>query len=239
MANAHSFKPEGLAGLPEPYYHDEEAGITIYCGDCRDILPHLPKVDLVLTDPPYGIGYTPQKHNSRNSVGPRRFGAEHKLHGDTGKLDFDPTPVLEAFPGAGQVWWGANCYATALPRSRGWLVWYKADGMEATDFGHAELAWTNVDMPIRGRNQLWMGMCKKQSDGPSVHPTQKPVAVMTWCLSFFPEAQTIIDPYMGSGTTLVAAKMLGKRAIGIEIERSYCDIAIERLAQGNLFGGGQ
>ena len=86
-------------------------------------------------------------------------------------------------------------------------------------------------MPIRGKNYLWMGMCKAGERTRSVHPTQKPLAIMKWSLSFFPDAKIILDPFMGSGTTLVAAKDLGRRAIGIEIEEKYCEIAARRLSQ--------
>ena len=213
----------------KPYY--EHAGITIYHGDCREILPTLPKVDLVLTDPPYGIGYKPQKHNSKKSFGNRNFCATDKLYGDSGKLDFNPKDIYLMFKNINQVWWGANNYADSLPRSRGWLVWYKADGMEKTDFSHAELAWTSLNMPIRGKNYLWMGMCKTGEHERALHPTQKPLAVMKWCLSFFNEAKIILDPFMGSGTTLRAAKDLGRKAIGIEIEEKYCEIAAKRLSQ--------
>jgi len=101
-----------------PYYQDK--WVTIYHGDCREILPQLDvKVDLVLTDPPYGIGYKPQKHNSKTSWGDRTFCATDQLTGDTGKLDFDPTSIYEQFSYADQIWWGANNYADGLPRSRG------------------------------------------------------------------------------------------------------------------------
>ena len=212
-----------------PYY--EDGSVTIYHGNCHEILPTLPKVDLVLTDPPYGIGYKPQKHNSRKSMGNRNFCATDQLTGDTGKLDFDPTIIHQHFKEIPQVWWGANNYADSLPRSRGWLVWYKADGMEATDFSHAELAWTSLNMPIRGKNYLWMGMCKAGEHQRAQHPTQKPLCVMTWCISFFPNAMTIFDPFMGSGTTLRAAKDLGRKAIGIEIEEKYCEVAAKRMLQ--------
>ena len=92
----------------------------------------------------------------------------------------------------------------------------------------AELAWTNFDMPCKAID-LPVG---KHDTG---HPTQKPLALMRWCLSFVPDATTILDPFMGSGTTLVAAKLEGRRAIGIEISEKYCEIAAERLRQGVLF----
>jgi DNA modification methylase len=218
----------------DKYLYYSEDSIVLYCCDCREILPKLPKVDLVLTDPPYGIGYKPQKHNSRRSMGDRNFCATDQLTGDTGLLDFDARPIYEQFKASGQVWWGANNYADSLPRSRGWLVWYKADGMEKTDFSHADMAWTNRDMPIRGRNYLWMGMCKAGEKERAQHPTQKPVNIMQWSISFFPGCRTILDPFSGSGTTLVAAKHLGRRAIGIEIEEKYCAITKRRLGQGVL-----
>lgn len=213
----------------KPYY--EHGGVMIFNCDNREILSELEEVDCLITDPPYGIGYKPQKHNSKRSMGNRNFCATDQLIGDTGNLDFDASTIYEQFKNCGQVWWGANNYADSLPRSRGWLVWYKADGMERTDFGHAELAWTSLDMPIRGKNYLWMGMCKKGEHTRAVHPTQKPVAIMVWCLSFFPDAHTILDPFMGSGTTLLAAKQLGRKAIGIEIEERYAEIAAKRLSQ--------
>jgi len=215
----------------KPYY--DQDGITIYLGDCRDVLPLIPagSIDLVLTDPPYGIGYKPQKHNSKTSWGDRTFCATDMLIGDTGNLDFDASAIHHQFKDVAQVWWGANNYADSLPRSRGWLVWFKARGMERTDFSHAELAWTSRNMPIRVLDYLWQGAMKDGERNRSTHPTQKPMAVLNWCLSFFPDAKTILDPFLGSGTTLVCAKKLGRKAIGIEIEEKYCQIAVERLRQ--------
>ena len=224
---------EIIGKLPKPYYKDESADIAIYCGDCRELLPLIPdkSIDLVLTDPPYGIGYKPQKHNSKTSWGDRTFCATDQLMGDTGNLDFDARPIYERFRSAEQIWWGANNYADSLPRSRGWLVWFKARGMTGTDFSHAELAWTSKNMPIRLLDYLWQGAMKDGERKRSCHPTQKPVAVMNWCLSFFPEAMMILDPFLGSGTTAYCVKKLGRACIGIEIEEKYCEIAVKRLSQ--------
>ena len=227
---------EIISRLPKPYYRDNQSDIVIYCSDNRLILPLIPdkSIDLVLTDPPYGIGYKPQKHNSKTSWGNRNFCATDMLVGDTGNLDFNPIDINHQFSYADQIWWGANNYADGLPRSRGWLVWYKARGMEDTDFSHAELAWTNKNMPIKLLDYLWQGAMKDGERERSQHPTQKPVRIMEWCLSFYPDAVTILDPFLGSGTTLVAAKKLGRKAIGIEIEERYAAIAAKRLAQGVL-----
>ncbi len=137
--------------LPDKNVYYQDDAVIIYCSDCRLVLPLIPdkSIDLVLTDPPYGIGYKPQKHNSKTSWGDRTFCATDMLVGDTGNLDFDASEIYQQFKDADQVWWGANNYADSLPRSRGWLVWFKARGMEGTDFSHAELAWTSRNMPIR------------------------------------------------------------------------------------------
>lgn len=219
--------------LPEPYY--EKDGITIFCADCREILPYLPKVDLVLTDPPYGVSLnTAYKSSQRGSLAgcndyPPVFGDDKP---------FDPSPLL-GFERA--IIWGANYFASRLPDEGQWLVWDKRDGVGFNDQADCELAWTRGTPGTVPRiyRHRWNGMIKAtERDERRCHPTQKPVDVMGWCLSFFPDAQTILDPFMGSGTTLVAAKQLGRKAIGIEIEEKYCKIAVERLAQGVMdFGG--
>ncbi len=208
-----------------PYY--DEDGITIYHGDCRDILPHLPKVDLMLTDPPYGIDYVSHHANSLEYM---------RIVGD--KADFDPAPFL-SFDNA--IMWGGNNYADKLPIG-GWICWDKrlseaADKILGSPF---ELAWCSHRKLFRIVRLLHGGA--KNADAPNgdvanaprYHPTQKPIKLMMACLSYFPKAQTILDPFMGSGTTLRAAKDLGRKAIGIEIEEKYCEIAVKRLAQGVL-----
>lgn len=208
--------------LPTPFY--DEDGITIYHGDCRDILPLLPKVDLVLTDPPYGIGYENYHPNSIN------YG---KIIGD--QLTFDPSFLIGFDP---CIIWGGNNFADQLPIG-GWICWDKrcseqADKMLGSPF---ELAWCskrNLFKMVR----LQHGGAKNAdarngevANQARFHPTQKPIRLMTACVSYFPNTKTILDPFMGSGTTLRAAKDLGRRAIGIEISREYCEIAVERLRQ--------
>lgn len=210
--------------LPKPYY--EHAGITIYHADCRDILPHLPKVDLVLTDPPYGIGESAGKNKSRSKVAIAR---------DYGNLSWDDAPICQSIInqlisfGKKAVVWGGHYYA--LPPSPSWLVW---DKRNTGDFADCELAWSNHGMAVRKIEHLWNGMIRQDQEQ-RYHPTQKPLKVMSWCLSFFPNAESVLDPFMGSGTTLVAAKLQGKRAIGIEREEKYCEIAVQRLGQDSLF----
>lgn len=211
--------------LSKPYY-DDGNGIVIYHGDCCDILPHLPKVDLVLTDPPYGIGYI---HGAENIPYATKFQGI-AVHGDD--QPFDPSPWLN-FPAC--VLWGANHYANKLPGNGRWLVWDKRAGTKTYGkcMSDLEMAWASG--PRRADRMfayLWDGFLKDGEKGTDrVHPTQKPIEVMKWCLTFFPKAETILDPFMGSGTTLRAAKDLGRKAIGIEIDERYCAIAVNRLRQ--------
>jgi DNA modification methylase len=222
-----------------PYY-DDGRGIVIYHGDCREILPTLPKVDLVLTDPQYGIGFKVNATRSRKSgLGfGRNAGVEIDRdpkwvplqNGD--KTPFDPSPFLE-FPEV--MLWGANNYASKLPDSRGWLIWDKLGDKEPCAFGDCELCWTSLDMSTRIWRQLWRGLVREGEDnvanGPKFHPCQKPAELMRWCIGFSKTNGTVLDPFMGSGTTLRAAKDLGRKAIGIEIEERYCEIAARRLQQ--------
>ena len=207
----------------KPYY-DDGNGIVIYHGDCREILPHLEPVDLVLTDPPYGIGYV---HGAENIPHATKFQGV-PVHGDD--QPFDPSHLLK-FPAA--IMWGANHYANKLPGGGRWLVWDKRAGTKTygKDMSDVELAW--ISGPRRADRlfaHLWDGFLRDSEKGVDrVHPTQKPVALMHWCLSFFPEAQTILDPYAGSFTTAVAAKALGRKCIAIEISEAYCEIGAKRL----------
>ena len=202
----------------KPYYQD--SACTIYHGDCRAILPELPRVDLVLTDPPYGIG----RDGSRQST---------SSHGGRKPYEFlgwdQTTPHPDVFAwifknSTDQVIWGGNYFPSHIPPSMGWLVWDKGQDICSSD---CELAYTSRSGALRRKV---LNRVALQKDG-TQHPTQKPIELITWCMGFFPSASTILDPFMGSGTTLRAAKDLGRKAIGIEIEEKYCEIAAKRMAQ--------
>lgn len=204
--------------LPEPYY--DRDGITIYHGDARQIVPLLDGADLVLTDPPYGLMSTASRARPTNYQRARGAAAV--------EWDLEPFEgiemLLEAAPDV--CIWGGNYYR--LPVSRGWLVWIKPDAPPS--MATLEMAWTNSDRnarhiihPIAATNAERVG-----------HPTQKPLRVIKWSIGQFDGDGLILDPFMGSGTTLRAAADLGRRAIGIEINEDYCRIAVERLRQGVL-----
>lgn len=205
--------------------------VTLYEGDCLEILPHLERVDAVVTDPPYGIGEARRKNPSRSRLAVAR---------DYGVADWDDRPTdiqvwHECMRLAPQtVWFGGNYYP--LPPSSCWLIWDKENG--ASDFADCEMAWTNLAKAIRLKRYRWNGMMRANNEPRGDHPTQKPIGVMSWAISHTTGA-SVLDPFMGSGTTGVAAVLLGRRFIGIEIEPRYFDISVERishaLAQPRLF----
>jgi site-specific DNA-methyltransferase (adenine-specific) len=221
----------------KPYY--EHAGITIYNADCRDVLPALGTFDLALTDPPYGVAAKTTNAASKRGHRPydRRCRAVDlpPVAGDD--APFDPALVLERARCA--ILWGANNYASRLPDSPCWLAWDRKTARGAdSDITDVELAAVigHRFKTVRIFRHMWAGFQRDSEVGDRVlHPTQKPVALMSWCLGFFPEAQTVIDPYMGSGPVARACKDAGKRYVGIELEERYCEIAVKRLAQEVLF----
>jgi DNA modification methylase len=208
-----------------PYYQEE--GITIYHGDCRDILPHLEPVDLVLTDPPYGI------KRDKGFEGFGGFGkpiARRRFEDDDWDAERPDKDILLKIISIADISliFGGNFFADLLPQGTHWIVWDKKNTMPT--FGDAELIWTNVK-----RNSIKIIHCEYNGligkERWRSHPTQKPVKLIIQLLTQF-LGHTILDPFMGSGTTLVAAQQLGRRSIGIEIEERYCEIAVNRLQQG-------
>ena len=213
-----------------PYYQDDS--VTIYHGDSREILPSC-KWDVLISDPPYGISLKcDYKSRGRSKLASCKDYPD--VRGDN--VSFDPTWLMKYYERP-MVLWGANYYADKLTNESGWLVWDK-QRPEGIDQAACELAWTNVIKGVRIYRHLWNGMMRGSERGESYHPTQKPVALMKWALSlkWMPSEGVVIDPYMGSGPVLRAAKDLGRRAIGIEIEEKYCEIAAKRMSQEVLFG---
>ena len=189
-------------------------GLTIYCGDCADVLPLLPKSDLLCTDPPYGIGIN---KSGRLSVSRGRGGERWDDAPPTQKL-------LAAAVGSANdaVVWGGNYFG--LPPCRGFMVWDKQN--DGRDFGDCEYAWTTLDAVPR----IYRDRPQNMDEG-RFHTTQKPVGLMKWCLMAFGGIATVIDPFMGSGSTLIAARDLGINAVGVEVSEHYCNVAVRRLSQ--------
>ena len=204
-------------------------GATLYLGDCMDVLPLIGKVDAVITDPPYGVGA---------SAGTGKYGRlKVEKTGDYGWDNAIPADeLLRAVLAAGDraVIFGGNYFP--LPPSRNFLIWDKGAGFKGRDFAECEMAWCSWDGNARtlSHDPLARGDYKNKE-----HPTQKPVAVMKWAIVHAGAAEVILDPFMGSGSTGVAAIQLGRKFIGIERDERYFEIACKRVeqavAQGQLF----
>lgn len=203
---------------------------TLYLGDCREILPTLPNCDLILTDPPYGIGAS----SSVGKYGVKKWGGENDKKWD------EETPsqwliLLMLEKAKNHIIFGGNYFN--LPPSRNFMVWDKGAGFKNRTFAECEFAWCSWDAnaKVLTRDPL----AARDYDGKE-HPTQKPVPVMEWCLTHAPESQTVYDPFMGSGTTGVACAKMGKVFTGIEREPKYFYIACKRiedaLKQPDMFG---
>lgn len=212
----------------KPYY--EADGITIYHGDCREIVPHLGRFDLLLTDPPYGIGKDGQKATTGGHGGRKAY--EFKGWDQERPPGWLVQMLMESADL--HVIWGGNYFADLLPPAMKWFVWDKGQRINQSD---GELAYTSLGGALR---ILTLNRVELAADG-AEHPTQKPEKLIRWCISQADEVRevrTILDPFAGSGTTGRAAKDLGKQATLIEREERYCEIAARRLSQCVLDLGG-
>lgn len=212
-------------------------GITLYEGDCLEVLPTLEGVDAVVTDPPYGIDYT----TGQATRGKWNKVRHHGVRIENDDKPFDPAPLL-AFK-VPTILWGANFYSDKLPGA-GWLVWDKRPGIEDMEWNRSdsELAFISTTKTVKTFRHLWHGLCRATEIGEHLHPTQKPVALMRWCIQQLPKGcGTILDAYAGSGPLGIAALMEGRRAILIEKDPRYCDIIRRRVERfecrqpGSLF----
>ncbi len=213
----------------KPYY--EDGSVTIYHGDCRELLPEL-QADAVVSDPPYGIAYCGGQGG--NLIHSKRQRKREPVVGDAGS--FDPALLLR-FPLVAL--FGAQHYYDRLPAGGTFHVWDKRGDYREVHTADFDTIWFNRKEVGRITRCVWRGLCREaEHDQPIVHPTQKPERVVRWVLERLPRAELVLDPFMGSGTTLRAAKDLGRKAIGIEIEERYCEIAARRLGQEVMdFGG--
>lgn len=207
-----------------PLYQDDL--VTIYYADSLIAMPAL-RPDVIVTDPPYGIGAY-----SNGTMGGGVLAKQSKFD----KTDWDnkrPDRVyfeMMKHISRNQIIFGGNYFADILDPKMGWIVWDKDNGNN--NFADCELAWTSFNKATRKVKFKWQGMLQENMKEKEhrVHPTQKPLRVMEWIIENYTEpADVILDPFMGSGTTLVAAKRLGRKAIGIEINEKYCQIAIKRV----------
>jgi DNA modification methylase len=210
----------------QPYY--DRDGITIYHGDCLEVMRQFPdkSFDLCLTDPPYGIRRDKGMGGGGGGLIKRNKRTVRIYDGSwDGHRPACLLPCLDKAIDA--VVCGGNYFTDILPQSNAWLVWDKCNSMPS--YSDCELIWTslkgNTTKKFTLSNNGMLGDFAEERQ----HPTQKPVALMMWCVNKAGSPQTILDPFMGSGTTLVAAKKLGRKAVGIEISEKYCEIAVKRI----------
>ena len=193
-------------------------GQTLIEADCREVMPTLGRFDACVTDPPYGIGRDGQKRTTGGNGGRKAY----DFKGWDGERP-PPDVFRHILNGCGEhIIWGGNYFADLLPPSMRWLVWDKGQRINQSD---GELAWTSQQKALRITEKNRVALLMEGAQ----HPTQKPVALMEWCLGFLPDAKTILDPFLGSGTTLVACQRLGRQGTGIEIDPDYFQTACERV----------
>ena len=200
-------------------------GQTLIEADCLAIMPTLGRFDAVVTDPPYGVF-------KRTNTDGKMFGKETIYSTDDKAAGWDVRPGSEAFAAImatkKYVVWGGNYFADIMGASPGVMIWHKKTGNNS--YADCEIAWTNATGTTRIFEHQWCGAFKDSERGQrAVHPTQKPVALMEWCIGFLPDAKTILDPFMGSGTTLVACQRMGRQGTGIELDPDYFAIACKRV----------
>ena len=213
--------------LPDPFYQDSL--VTLYRGDCEAILPSLPKADLLLTDPPYGIGRCRGMGGGGRSklTGMPRTHRTYEGGWDKGRPSKAVFDLLLA-SALRHIIWGGNYFSDFLPVNKQWLVWDKETTMPS--YSDAELAWTSLRLStVKMFRYCGNGFQAKEKE--RVHPTQKPVALFGWCLELEAPVKSVIDPFAGSGTTGRACKDRGIKCTLIEREESYCEIAARRCQQ--------
>lgn len=220
------------------YLIEGNAKHLLYCGDWIDVFAQLEggRVDFLLTDPPYGLGYV--SRDASNAVSATLYPSQ-TVEGDD--KPFDPTDLLKLNPRTALIW-GGNYFADMLPRSRGWIVWDKIKDGTPSRYSDAELAWTNQDVATKKISWTWRGMIR-QGGEKRYHPTQKPEGVLDWVINTWwriteagqkREIVNIVDPFAGSGTTLVVADDNNIPSVCCEIDPSYIEAIGERVTNREM-----
>lgn len=185
-------------------------------GDCLQVMPTLGRFDACVTDPPYGIG----EHGGSCRTRSRRGVPDRPAKSWDGERQIERVCAAIAISDASIVW-GGNYYADVLPPKPSWLYWRKLIG---GDFADGELAWSSLGHSLREFTKSTRSVRPERA-----HPTQKPVALMEWCLGFLPDAKSILDPFAGSGTTAVACERMGRHCTAIELDPDYFEIMCRRV----------
>ena len=230
--------PAGQSLGAMPCYASSCGRVTLYLGDCLDIMPTLGRVDAVVSDPPYGIAWVTDYKFKRDNGVTRANKMTRKQHKpiQSDETPFDPSHLLTGKP---TVLFGANHYMDKLPKG-GLLIWDKRRPDGTFFMSPAEIAWSNTSRAVAIKEYCWQGFARAGENSQHFHPTQKPVVIMAWTMeeAKVPEGATVLDPYMGSGTTGIACIRTGRRFVGIEKDPTHYATAVERIRreiEGDLF----
>lgn len=208
----------------------------LLCGNSTDSdqvakLMNGEKADMVFTDPPYGIS-----HSGKGITAPTKSGrivegnnfGEILGDGDVNAAVDSFNLIYSLYPNALHIWWGANYYSSILPNGFGWLVWDKE--RVGDTFSGAELAFVNKGVKVDVFRHMWHGIAKASESGEKrLHPTQKPVALVEWCFKNYEAGEKILDLFLGSGSTMVAAHQLKRKCYGMELDPKYCQVIVDRM----------
>jgi DNA modification methylase len=202
----------------------------LLCGDSTDSdqvakLMNGQKADMVFTDPPYGINIGNQSQGKGGGVAKK---IDYGINEWDKQIPYDAINLSLSICD-NVVLWGANYYADKLPPSSCWIVWDKDNG--DTDFADCELAWTSYKKSVKKFKWKWMGMLQEDMKNKEkrVHPTQKPVALAEWAFNEFQAGKNILDLFLGSGSTMVAAHQLKRKCYGMELDPKYCQVIVDRM----------
>jgi 16S rRNA G966 N2-methylase RsmD len=206
----------------------------LLCGDSTDVLAverlmDGKKADMVFTDPPYGVSVVKDGKVGADFGVAKKGRYAEVIGDDTTQTAHDAIAICQSFKVPVQVYWGGNYYADRLPPTSCWLIWDKrGDSGIVNTFADCELAWTNMTGPARIHKQLWNGMIREGEKDKRVHPTQKPVALAEWAVGQYLKGSTVLDLFLGSGSTLIACEKLRKACYGMEMSPAYCDVIVKR-----------
>ena len=206
----------------------------LLCGDSTSMtevekLMDGKKADMVFTDPPYGVSVVKDGKVGADFGVAKKGRYAEVIGDDTTQTAHDAIAVCQSLQIPVQIYWGGNYYADKLPPTSCWLIWDKrGDSGIVNTFADCELAWTNMTGPARIHKQLWNGMIREGEKDKRVHPTQKPVALAEWAIEQYLKGSTVLDLFLGSGSTLIACEKLCKTCYGMEMSPAYCDVIIKR-----------
>ena len=221
---------DAIVAAGGPWVRAERIGDCLLLqGDCREVMPVLPKVCAVLTDPPYGIGESGDKRRYGPKSAAKGFSACKEYAGGDWDRETPAQEVFDYLTSFPAIIWGGNYFMSKIAQDASrWLIWHKK-GTDKSSFADCEMAWTNLGGATRYFRRDWVGFGAINSGEDRQHRTQKPLDLMEWCLGFLPDARTILDPFAGSFTTAVACQRLGRQSISIEMDPAYYPIGLKRV----------